>query len=96
MCLCVCVLSARPDAGSPLGPCSPLPKSLETSGHRGGHQHTGADALKTGENRNVRIQESSDLKESNMHLMTWQIIKMTGGTPEVGSDKSLTFLTFDI
>ena len=23
-------------------------------------------------------------------------IKMTGGTPEVGSDKSLTLLTFDI
>ena len=33
---------------------SPLPKSLETSGHRGGHQHTGADALKqvkTGESK---------------------------------------------
>ena len=47
MCLCVCVLSARPDAGSPLGPGSPLPKSLETSGHRRGPP-TLEDAFKAG------------------------------------------------
>ena len=51
MCLCVCVLSARPDAGSPLGPCSPLPKSLETSGHRRGPP-TLEDALASKQVRN--------------------------------------------
>ena len=58
--LCARVFVCRADGLMPgvlwdLG--SPLPKSLETSGHRGGHQHTGADALKTGENREVKIQE---------------------------------------
>ena len=39
----------------------------------------------------------SDTQSANLHILNnvAKRLKMTGGTPEVRSDKSLTLLTFD-
>ena len=40
--------------------------------------------------------DKQKLEEKQFSLIPYQSVKMTEGTPEVQSDKSLTLLTFDI